>query len=231
MRPWQTLAKVATREGTLELRQRGEQELLIVIAGRVLMTSVSRRSEEALATLACAPIADRAAPRVLVGGLGMGFTLRAALDALPARAKVTVGEIQPEIVDWCRGPLAGLTGDALADPRVTVAMGDVARLIARSSAGSWDAILLDLYEGPHQATQASEDPFYGPTALERSRAALAQAGVLAVWSEDADPAFAARFAGAGFDVSVHRAGRGGRAHVVYVGRRGAGVAGEGRRRR
>jgi len=217
-RPWTTLATVPTADGALELRQRGEREFLIVIAGRVLMTSAARRSEEAVATLACAAV-RAPKPRLLIGGLGMGYTLRAALDALPAGARVTVAELTPEVATWCRGPLAPLTDGAVLDPRVTVTIGDVAAQIAAAPKASLDAIVLDLYEGPHEATQRRDDPFYGPTALARSHAALAPGGVLAVWSEDADPAFGKRFVAARFDVTTHRAGKGGRTHVIYLGRR------------
>ena len=216
-RPWQTLATVPTAEGALELRRRGDDEFLIVIAGRVLMTSVARRSEEALARRACAGLAGRPTPRVLIGGLGMGYTLRAALDALPATAQVVVAELHSVVLDWCAGPLAGLTGAAVQDARVRVEIADVARVIVTAPAASYDAIVLDLYEGPHAATQRADDPFYGPAALERARAALARGGVLAVWSEDPDAAFARRFTAAGFEVSSHREGRGGRAHIVYLG--------------
>jgi spermidine synthase len=216
-RPWQILATVPTPEGVLELRRRGDDDFLITVGGRVLMTSSARRSEEELARLACAPIADRAAPRVLVGGLGMGYTLRAALDALPAGARVTVAELNPDVVAWCRGPLAQATASAIDDPRVTVQVGDVARVIADAPARGFDAIILDLYEGPNAATQDASDPFYGTQALARSRAALARGGVLAVWSEDPDAAFARRFAGAGFTVATHRAGKGGRMHTIYLG--------------
>jgi spermidine synthase len=149
----------------------------------------------------------------------MGFTLRAALDALPADARVTVAELTPEVAAWCRGPLAGLTGGAVSDPRVRVEITDVARVIAGAAPGAWDAILLDLYEGPNAATQRADDPFYGAAALARAHAALAPGGVLAVWSEDPDEAFPRRFAAAGFRVAVHRGGRGGRVHVVYLGTR------------
>jgi spermidine synthase len=215
--PWKTLATVATPEGALELRQRGDGGFLIVIAGRVLMTSNDRRSEQALAGLACQALASPR-PRVLVGGLGMGYTVRAALDALPAAAEVVVAELTPEIEAWCRGPLAPLTGAALDDPRVRVVIGDVARVIARAPRGHYHAILLDLYEGPHAATQRADDPFYGKAALAASRAALAAGGVLAVWSEDPDDAFARRLETAGFAVEVHRLGKP-RRHVVYLARR------------
>jgi spermidine synthase len=216
MKPWRTIASVATAEGPLELRQRGEADFLIVIAGRVLMTSAARRSEEALAELACRAVAGRPRPRVLIGGLGMGYTLRAALDALPAAAAVEVAELTPQVLAWCRGPLAPLTAGAADDPRVEVVIADVARLIAGAPAGRYDAIILDLYEGPHQATQRSGDPFYGRRALERQRAALAPGGVLAVWSEEPDAAYAERLAAAGFAVASHRPGKGGRTHVVYL---------------
>ena len=218
-RPWRTLATVATDEGALELRQRGDDEFLIVIGGRVLMNSSSRRSEEELATRAFAHLAGRPAPRVLVGGLGMGFTLRAALDALPVDARVVVAELNPDVLAWCRGPLGPITSHAVEDPRVRVELGDVSRVIAATPAATYDSILLDLYEGPNAATQDASDPFWGTGALQRSRAALVPGGVLGVWSEDADAAFAKRFGGAGFHLTTHRIGSGGRKHVVYLGRR------------
>ncbi|MEO8553473.1 MAG: spermidine synthase [Kofleriaceae bacterium] len=215
MKPWKTLATVTTAEGPLELRQRGDKEFLLVIAGRVLMTSQERRSEERLATLALARVKS-AAPRILIGGLGMAYTLRAALDALPAGAKVDVVELVPAVAEWCKGPLAPLTAGAAADPRVTVILGDVARVIRDAAPGTYDAILLDLYEGPHAASQRGDDPFYGPGALARSRAALVPGGVLAVWSEDPDDAFLRRFRAAGYTVDVDRSGTS-RVHLVYVG--------------
>jgi spermidine synthase len=215
VQPWKTLATVETAEGPLQLRQRGDT-FLIVIGGRVLMTSAERRSEEALATLALAELRAKN-PRVLIGGLGMAYTLRAALDALPAGASVTVAELTPAIEAWCRGPLGPLTNHAVADPRVRVVIDDVSRVIANAEAGSFDAILLDLYEGPNAATQRKDDPFYGAAALARSRAALAPDGVLAVWSEDPDAAFEKRFASAGFGVTTQRLGSS-RVHVVYLGR-------------
>jgi spermidine synthase len=219
VQPWTTLATVATDEGALELRRRADGAFLILIGGRVLMTSNDRRSEQALATLACRAIAAPR-PRVLIGGLGMAYTVRAALDALPAAAELVVAELTPAIAAWCRGPLAPLTGAALDDPRVEVVIGDVAQLIADAPRGRYHAILLDLYEGPHAATQRGDDPFYSRAALARTRDALAPGGVFAVWSEDPDPPFAQRFAAAGFDVATHRLGKP-RRHVVYLGRRRA----------
>lgn len=223
MQPWRTLERVPTPEGPLELRQRGDRDFLITIRGRVLMTSAAHRSEDALADLACAKLAARPAPRVLVGGLGMGYTLRAALDQLPSGAAVTVVELNPQVVAWCRGPLAPLSKGALADPRVTVQVDDVARVLrreAQAGGGRLDAIILDLYEGPHHANNRGEDPLYGRAALERARAALRPGGLLAVWSEEPDRPFADRMAAAGFTVQRHRAGQGGRIHTVYLGEAG-----------
>jgi hypothetical protein len=230
-RRWETLDRVATAEGTLELRRRGADDFLITVGGRVLMTSQAHRSEDALARRACAALGARASlapqagraddsrargrPRVLVGGLGMGYTLRAALDALPAAAAVTVVEINPRVVDWCRGPLAALSGGALDDRRVTVEVGDVADAIA--AARGLDALVLDLYEGPHAATQGPADPLYGTAALGRTARALAPGGVFAVWSEEADRAFEQRLRSAGFSVDKQRLS-GGRAHVIYLAR-------------
>lgn len=218
-RPFTTLSTVSTPAGPLELRQRGQADFLITIAGRVLMTSAARRSEEALATLACGKLGALPAPRVLIGGLGMGYTLRAALDVLPPGARVVVAELNAAVEAWCRGPLAVLTGGAVLDPRVSVEIADVADRIAAAPAGGLDAILLDLYEGPQEVARRPADPFYGEAALRRARAALSPAGVLAIWSEEPSAPFARRLAGVGFEVETHRAGRGGRSHVIYLGRR------------
>ena len=185
----------------------------------MLITSVAHRSERALAQLACARIAGRARAHVLIAGLGMGYTLRATLDELPTTARVTVVELHPVAVDWCRGPLAALTGDALADRRVKVVVGDVARVIGAAAAGAYDAIVLDLNEGPHQATNRASHPVYGRAALERARKPLRPGGVLAIWSEEPDRPFEARMGAAGFDVRRHVSGRGGRVHTIYVGAR------------
>ena len=234
-RPWQTVAVAERAEGRLELRRRGDSDVVITVGGRVLMNGATHRSEAALAELACRPIAGRPQPRVLLGGLGMGFTLRAALDVLPRRASVLVVEIDPLIVEWCRGPLADLTRCALDDGRVHVEVADVATVIGRSApatgppeaAGTaagreapegdgFDAILLDLYEGPRTPTQGRDDPLYGRAALAHARAALAPGGRFAVWSEEPDAAFEARLTAAGFDWQRHRPGGGGPRHAVYV---------------
>jgi spermidine synthase len=218
MKPWQTLAHVETPEGRLELRQRGQRDFLITVSGRVLMTSAAHRSEDDLARLACAAMVRRPRPRVLLGGLGMGYTLRAALDQLPPAAEVTVVELNPVVVEWCRGPLAALTGDAVADRRVRVEIGDVAGAIAGARRGELDAILLDLYEGPRPLPAHAKDPLYGAPAIASAWSALRAGGVLAVWAEEPDRAYPQRLRAADFTVEVHQGGGGGgRAHVVYVG--------------
>jgi spermidine synthase len=201
----------------MELRQRGERDFLILVDGRVVMTSQARRSEEALATLALAALPADKQRAILIGGLGMGYTLRAALDALPAQAKVTVVELNREVAAWCRGPLATLTKGAALDPRVTIVVADVAEQVARARKHAYDAILLDLYEGPHAATQPIDDPLYGPTALARYRDALVKGGVLAVWSEEDDARFEQRLTSGTWRWEKRRAGRGGRAHTIYLG--------------
>lgn len=220
MIPWKVLETVETAEGPLQLRQRGEREFLITIKGRVLMTSSEKTSELAVAELACKQLAGHKAPRVLIGGLGMAYTVRAALDALPRRAEVTVAELTREVETWCRGPLAALTNGAANDPRVKIVIRDVSRVIAEARPGSFDAIVLDLYEGPHAAAKRLNDPFYGRVALERSFAALAPNGVLAIWTEEANPVFKKRMQDVGFDTTLHHPG-GSRAYAVYLGRRAA----------
>jgi spermidine synthase len=218
-RRWETLDRFDSDEGEIELRRRGAREFLITARGRVLMNSAASRSETALAESACAELRGRPAPRVLIGGLGMGCTLRAALDALPAGATVIVAELHEAMVRWCRGPLAELTERAVDDPRVELRIGDVAREIGAAAAPSaprYDAVLLDLYEGPHPASQPRSHPHYGAAALARAHAALRPGGILAIWSEDPDPRFERALRRARFAVRLERPGRGGRRHAVYL---------------
>jgi spermidine synthase len=208
---------VETPDGRMELRQRAEGDFLITVAGRVLMNSRASRSEEVLAERAVDGLARRAAPRVLIAGIGMGLTLRAALDALPEDARVDVAELNAAVAGWCRGPLAELTGAAVADPRVSVEIADVTQVIQRAGGGSgrWDAIILDLFEGPHDGS-GQHDPLYGDGALAAARAALVPGGTLAIWSEERSARFEKRLARAGFDVSGLRPGRGGRRHAAIL---------------
>jgi spermidine synthase len=231
MRAWQTVDRADTPEGPLELRRRGDEgapekaEYVITIGGRVLMNGALHKTEDAVAEAACRPLAGWVGPlgpRVLIGGLGMGYTLRAALDLLPKSARVKVAEIDPVIVRWCRGPLAPLTRNAVGDRRVTIEVGDVAAVLARAARSleeRFDAVVLDLYEGPREAHGGKDDPLWGERALATTRDALLPGGTLAVWSEDPDAAFEKRLAAAGFRVERRRPGKGGPRHAVYVARR------------
>ena len=204
--------------GTLRLMRRG-QDYSILFGRNELMSSRLRGSEEALATLACERLRDPSRSHVLIGGLGMGFTLRAALAHLPGSSRITVGELVPEIVTWARGPLAHLFGDSLDDPRVTIAMRDVYELIAGGRA-AYDAILLDVDNGPDGLIHAANDRLYGRQGLDAAYAALKPGGVLAIWSAYPDKAFTDRLRRARFlvDEAKVRAtgGRKGAHHVIWV---------------
>jgi spermidine synthase len=220
--PWQTIDKADTPDGVLELRRRGERDFLILINNRVLMNSSANRSETELGRLAADLVRGMVRPQVLVGGLGMGLTLRAALDTLPADARVTMAEINPVIVAWCKRPIADLSGKAILDPRVNVQIKDVSAVITAAAApdkAKFDAIIIDLYEGPGAGTHPQNDPFYGSRALERTSAALSAKGVFAVWGENPDAAFEKRLNTAGFSFERQRPGRGGLRHVVYLARK------------
>ena len=214
-RAWETIEAAETPDGRLELRRRGPDDFLITVGGRVLMNSRAERSEHALGALTAAAIGDRPAPRVLAGGLGMGLTLRALLDGLPADARVRVSELNPAVRDWCLGPLAELTDGAARDPRVEVVIEDVAAPI-RHAAARYDAIALDLYEGPHPERESGDHPHYGRRALGAAFAALSPGGVLAIWSEDTGRGFERALERTGFAVESRRFGRGGRRHGIYL---------------
>lgn len=218
-RPWETIGKAACGHDALELRRRGERDFLLLVNGRVLMNSSANRSEVALGEIACRLVAQRERPRVLVGGLGMAFTLRASLNVLPPDARVVVAELSPAVVDWCRGPLGVLTQTAVDDPRVAVETDDVAAAIiaaSRRGAERFDAIIIDLYVGPGADTDPLFDPWYGSHALQTTARALTPGGVFAVWGENPDAAFEKRLTAAGFAFERLRPGRGGLRHVVYL---------------
>ncbi len=219
-RPWKTLDSVPTKDGVLELRQRGERDFLITVGGLVLMNSVANRSEIALGELACAHLKEAPAPRVLVGGLGMGCTLRAVLDNLPAAARVIVAELNPVVIEWCRGPLSDLTAGAVNDSRVTIVSGDVSKIIAEyaslSAQEKFDAVIFDLYTGPDHDTDPRNDPLYGSRSIARTLSILEPDGVFAIWGENYDEGFDKRLNAAGFSVATQRPGRGGLRHVVYL---------------
>ncbi len=220
MIPWTPLDTAAVPDGDGELRlMRRGAEFSIMLGHNELMNSRVRGSEEALATIACERIRDRERPDILIGGLGMGFTLRAALKTLGADARIIVAELMPAVLTWARGPLADLFGSSLTDPRVTVRAADVGHLI-RCGRTPFDAILLDVDNGPEGLTRKSNNTLYGVAGLTAARAMLRRGGVLAVWSSGPNPSFTRRLRDTGFDVDEVRvradgAGRGAR-HVVWI---------------
>jgi spermidine synthase len=204
--------------GELKLMRRGT-ELSIMSGAIELMNSRLSGSEEALANLTCTPLARLPKPKILIGGLGMGFTLRAALAVLPPQAEVAVAELVPAVVAWARGPMAELFAGCLDDPRVRIHQGDVAEVIA-AGRGTYDAILLDVDNGPGGLNREANDGLYSAAGLAAARAALRPGGVLAVWSAAPDAPFAARLRKAGYaveekQVRATRSGRGGR-HVIWL---------------
>ena len=223
MLPWIQLdsAEIPGSGGTLRLKQRG-QEFSIMLGTNELMNSRLSGSEEALATLAANRLGDRRAPAVLIGGLGMGFTLRAALAVLPADAQVTVAELVPAVIAWARGPMADVFKGCLEDPRVQIHEGDVGALIRRSR-GTFDAILLDVDNGPDGLTRVSNDSLYDHNGLQASAAALRPAGVLGVWSSGPDDGFTRRLKQTGFEAETinvrANAKRGGARHVIWMARK------------
>ena len=173
----------------MRLKRRGS-EFSIMLGSNELMNSRLSGSEEALATLSYERIKNHKHPKVLIGGLGMGFTLRAALAVLPADAKVVVAELVPAVVSWARGPMADVFKGCLDDPRVLIHQGDVGDAI-RSVRAGFDAILLDVDNGPDGLTRKSNDRLYDFNGIRVSRDALRPGGVLAVWSSGPDQALPA----------------------------------------
>jgi spermidine synthase len=220
MIPWSVLdtAQVPGGGGELRLKQRGA-EFSIMLDHNELMNSRLSGSEEALATIACEKIRRRKTPRILIGGLGMGFTLRAALAALGPDARIVVAELVPAVVAWAKGPMAEVFGTSLTDPRVSIREADVGAVI-RSGAAAFDAILLDVDNGPEGLTRKANDALYDLKGLAGARAALRPGGVLAVWSSGPNPKFTWRLRKAGFDVEEVRArangSRGGARHVIWI---------------
>ena len=204
--------------GELQLMQRGS-EYSIMSGPVVLMNSRKSGSEEALASLAAARLVGRAAAQVLIGGYGMGFTLRAALKAFGPDVAITVGELVPEVIAWGRGPMAGLSGDSLDDPRLTLREGDIGGMIA-SATGDYDAILLDVDNGPEGLSRPANDRLYDAQGLAAARRALRPGGLLAIWSSYPDDRFSKRLRHAGFAVEAVRVrstgGGKGEKHVIWV---------------
>lgn len=197
---------------------RREDEYTIALGGNELMSSRMSGSEEALATMICARLRDGASAHLLIGGYGMGFTLRAALALLGPGGRVTLAELVPEILDWARGPMAKLTAGCLDDPRVEVIAGDVAETI-RAATRRYDAILLDVDNGPDGLTRTGNDKIYSAQGLASAKAVLKPGGILAIWSAAPDAAFSRRLKDSGFkveEVSVRARSNGkGPRHTIW----------------
>ena len=229
MKPWESIAKA---KGGYELKRRGD-EWLVLVHGKVLMGSRAHQSEAALARIGCDGLGPGA--HVLIGGLGFGYTLRAALDALPSSARVTVAELSPAVVAWNRDMLKDLAGAPLDDPRVTVDVRDVQKVLS-SNRATFDAVLLDVDNGPFAIAADANDDLYAATGLALAQAALKPGGRLAVWSASPDGRFQKQLRFAGLDVKRVPGGSG--QHVVYLARLGgasrrgteAGAPARGRRR-
>lgn len=219
MIPWERLAAVQLDDGPeLRLMRRGA-EFSIMLGSNELMNSRLSGSEEALAELAAEALAGRRKPSMLIGGLGMGFTLRAALKGLGESARITVAELVPSVIEWARGPMAALFDGCLDDKRTSLFEGDVGELI-RGGEGSWDAILLDVDNGPDGLTRQGNDALYSAQGLGSAYRALKPGGVFSVWSSAPDPAFTRRLKQAGFAVAEvptrARAKKRGATHMIWV---------------
>ena len=225
MKTLELLGQALSRYGTVVKLVRRSEEYIILANGKSLMSSRMHGSEEALATLACWWARKLEQPRVLVGGLGMGFTLRATLDLLPQDAIVVVAEMVPEVVEWNRGALGPLARYPLNDPRVRVEIDDVA-VILSSRRGQFDAVLLDVDNGPAAFTASNNAGLYDDRGISAAFAALKMGGVLAVWSAREDVKFEQRLRHGRFEVQVERVrGRltkGGPRHTIFLGHKSPG---------
>jgi spermidine synthase len=219
--PWTQLARAEVPGGgELRLMQRGA-EYSIMLGQNELMNSRLGGSEAAMARIACERLRGNGAPRLLIGGLGMGFTLRAALEALGARARIVVAELVPAVVAWARGPLTEVFGASLTDPRVEIRDADVGHLI-RSGRATYDAILLDVDNGPEGLSRSANDALYDARGLRSAHVALRPGGVLAVWSSGPDARFSRRLRDTGFaveEVAARAKGRRGARHVIWIAKR------------
>ena len=219
MLPWIQIDTAKIPGGAeLRLKRRG-REWSIMLGSNELMNSRLSGSEEALASLSMEKIAGRATQRILIGGLGMGFTLRAALSLADPAAEITVVELVPAVVAWAKGPMAELQGASLSDVRVNIVEDDVAAVIA-AARQAYDAILLDVDNGPDGLSRPGNDGLYSLKGLTEARAALAPGGVLAVWSAHPDPAFTRRLRQAGFaaeEKPVRAHGKSGARHMIWLG--------------
>ena len=225
MLPWILLdsTKVPGNGGELSLHQRGDEFSIRIKGHGELMNSRIHGSEDALAELTCARLVDCEKPGLLIGGLGMGFTLATALQHVNKQAQVTVAELVPAVVEWNRGPLGEHAGYPLRDPRVSVVEGDVAQILMAEQQ-AYDAILLDVDNGPEGLTRKENDRLYSINGLNKAYAALRPQGVLAVWSAGPDNSFMQRLRKVGFEVDevrVRARGKKGSRHIIWFARRGA----------
>lgn len=220
MIPWKLLdtAKVPGGKDELRLKQRGT-EFVIALGDNQLMSNRLSATEQALATIPCDKLRDAEQPRILIGGLGMGFTLRAALKILKPGAHIEVAELVPQVVRWARGPMADIFEGSLDDPRVTIHEKDVGEFI-RAATQVYDAILLDVDNGPEGLSREANDALYGEEGLRAAFTALRQGGVLAIWSSAPHAEFSARLRRTKFavrDIPVRAKGpRGGAQHLIWM---------------
>ena len=220
MRHWTQLGEVAIpdTDKTLVL-YRGKDDFFIRISGGgELMSTRKHGSEDALGSLPCNRLHQSGSARVLIGGLGMGFTLAAPLKAVGPQAEVTVAELIPEVVEWNRGPLGECSGRPLDDPRTRIHVGDVAKLLRRQKAG-FDVIALDVDNGPEGLTRINNNWLYSMSGIATAQAALTPGGVLAYWSAGPDPEFHDRLRRCGFiveEISVHAHGKKGARHTIWL---------------
>jgi len=220
LKPWELLGETHAPDGTVMALTRRDREYLILAGGKPLMSSLMHGSEEELAVLACKRASALSAPSVLVGGLGMGFTLRATLNVLPADATVIVAEVVPAVVIWNQGPLAPLAEHPLKDRRVRVLQGDVLDAL-RANPSCFDAVILDVDNGPRAFTTSANATLYANEGVAAARAALKADGVLAVWSAWDDRKFEQRLRYSGLVVEVTRVRarlkKGGPRHTLFLG--------------
>ena len=219
MKRWEVLGATSAPDGTDIRLTRRDDEYVILANGRPLMSSRLHGSEEALATLGCTEAGRATHPRVLVGGLGMGFTLRAVLDVLPSAACVMVAELVPAVIQWNREPLGALAGNPLQDPRVRVQVADVGFTL-RAHPGRFDAILLDVDNGPAAFTAGVNAGLYDHTGVAAAYAALRPRGTFAIWSAWEDTKFEQRLRAHGFAVEAVRVRarlkKGGPRHTIFL---------------
>jgi spermidine synthase len=222
--PLEILGETATPDGADLKLTRRSNEYIILANGKTLMSSRMHGSEEALATFACRKLRTAESPCVLIGGLGMGFTLRAVLDLLPSGAKVVVAELSPAVVEWNRGPLGPLAQHPLKDKRVRIEVGNVANSIG-SRHSYFDAVLLDVDNGPAAFTTPQNSMLYDDRGLAAIRTALKSGGVLAIWSAREDRKFEQRLRYVGFVGRVERVRarlkKGGPHHIIFLAQKSA----------